>query len=71
MTEKVLGFEEKDAKHCGVAGLHYHKKDKVPVVSLQALLDWNKENKFGTKPPRVNAEELMKWAKKEAGKCAE
>ena len=38
------------------------------VFGLEALKRWVRLNKFGYRPPCINAEELIEWAEKEAGK---
>ena len=86
MSEKVLGFYEKDAeitnygKNVKAKWLVELRKcframpSKQPVrlasesVDLKALKEWCERNKFGYAPPRINKDELMKWAEKEAKK---
>ena len=78
MSEKVLGFKEKDAWKSGikVKGQYYYQTfeaELVPVVSLQALRKYHKEyikdNQYiegGL--VSVILDDLLSWAEKEAKK---
>ena len=66
MTEKVLGFKEKDAK-IGLHLLVVNKLNLVPVVSLKALEGYCNENTFD-EDFNIKPADLLFWAKKEAGK---
>lgn len=62
MNGMVLGFFEKDGWDTCGHGCHWKIEKFVPVVSLAELKEWCKKNRFGYNPPRVNEEELIKWA---------
>ena len=76
MSEKVLGFEEKDAGHPKVPNqfttqeTYFVPANKlVPVVSLQALKHFldncSYTIKFGVK--YVEKKEIIDWAEKQGG----
>ncbi len=44
------------------------EQKKVPIVSVEWLKKWCKENKFGFRPPRVNIDTLLSAVEKEASK---
>ena len=75
MSEKVLGFKETDAepRGIGIEGFvweHYTigKKQLVPVVSLEWLEEWCKENLEDSDCGEVIIPEyLIKAAKSQAG----
>ena len=68
MNEKVLGFKKRvlDLEIlCAnlvndLNSLAEYHETKKPVVSVEFLKDWCKGNQFGSAPPRVNVEELLK-----------
>jgi hypothetical protein len=68
MSEKVLGFREKDAlfENPGIYILPDNKL--VPVVSVEWLKKWCKENTFDLTSPSIDKKELLKAVEKEANK---
>ena len=65
LNEEDEYYDDED-DYFGNNGWVISKEDLVPVVSLKALKEWCEENKFGYAPTRVNKEELIKWAEKQA-----
>jgi hypothetical protein len=69
MSEKVLGFRKKDALSPCVC--HYKilkAKCLVPVVSVEWLKKWCKENQFDLSSPSIDVKDLLKAIKKEVRK---
>jgi len=69
MSEKVLGFKERDALYDNgdalVKGWTIDEEKLVPVVSLEALKEFSRKQQKKMYPD-INVEDLLSWAKKQS-----